>query len=131
MKAIRPVFRGSVFALLFLLAATAAAKDTQVLRGWYASGSGENQNLEATFRATGAQTWDVTFRFTFQGESRTWQGSAVGSLSEGSLSGRVKATGMDRVFVFEGSFRDGVFSGNHAELHGRREEPTGSMTLGP
>ena len=118
-----------VLGLLFLGCAPAPSENAQVLHGTYHWDNGEDGPLEATFEPTGPETWDVKFEFRFDGKDKTWKGTAVGSLTDGELEGRVKAGLRRRVFIFEGEFNQGVFEGRHAEVNDRERIPTGTLTL--
>jgi len=88
---------------------------------------GTSGDLEAVFTPAGEDGhWDVTFRFEHRGQPHTYQGSAKGSLGEGTLEGTVFNENKKREFTFRGSFADGKFSGTHAES-GKR---LGTLTLG-
>ena len=125
------------FAICVLLAVLAAAgattdpADTYELAGSYVLLHGEWEKVEATFVASGSDSWTVEFRFEFQGRSETWTGSAMGSLIEGPLEGTVQVEEMGRSFVFRGEVNDGVLEATHAETELGGETPTGTMTLGP
>ena len=58
--------------------------------------------------------YDVDFRFEWEGKPRVFSGTAVGSLSSGTLDGRVTNDTKEHTFIFTGSFEDGTFSGTHA-----------------
>lgn len=115
-----------------LLAGIAHAGEAHTLTGEYIAGEGDDSgDLEAVFTATGEGAWAVTFRFSFQGQPHTYHGTADGSLSEGSLEGRVENESGSRFFSFWGEFEGGTFRGSHAEIENGFEEPTGTLTLRP
>lgn len=86
--------------------------------------------LQAEFKPTGELSWDVSFHFTFNGSPLTYTGTAQGHLDNGTLEGRVEATGRQRTFTFKGEFKGGKFTGTHADVSRGREERTGTLTLG-
>ena len=125
------------FAVLVLLipvfVAVADTGDEQTLTGSYVWNSGRPSSLKAIFTATGENRWDVAFHFRFRGSAEIFSGTATGNLAEGKLEGRVRnrhGSG-SRTFTFRGEFENGTFRGQHAELFGRRESSTGTLTLKP
>ena len=124
----------ALIALTLLGSGAAGAADPPApreLAGTYVTPDGEWDRVEATFTANGSDSWEVEFRFDFQGRSETWIGSAFGSLDSGAIEGRVEVEEMDRSFVFRGDVTDGVLEAEHAELEFGGETPTGTMTLRP
>ncbi len=121
---------GLLLALL-LPALPTGAGDKQTLTGSYVWNSGRPSQLKAEFIATGEGRWDVAFRFRFRDGPEVFRGTAEGSLTEGALEGRVKNRGGrgSRTFAFRGEFENGTFRGTHAEVMGRRESSTGTLTL--
>ncbi len=121
------------FALLAILlpALPTGAGNKQTLTGSYVWNSGRPSKLKAVFTATGEDRWDVAFHFRFRSSPETFRGTAEGSLSGGTLKGEVKNRGGrgSRTFSFHGEFENGTFRGTHAEVFGRRESSTGSLTL--
>jgi len=116
---------------MLLTAAPAAAEESRTLTGEFVwNQRGNRGDLEAVFTATGKETWDVSFHFTFRGSPHTYTGTAAGSLSAGELSGKVLNESGKRTFTFTGAFTDGEFRGTHAEVEGRRVIATGTLTLG-
>ena len=115
-----------------LLASPLGADDgSRELAGSYVLPDGEWEKIEATFVPNGSDSWQVEFRFEFQGRDETWTGSAIGSLTDGPLEGRVEVAETGRRFVFRGEVTDGVLAATHAELEFGGETPTGTMTLRP
>ncbi len=109
----------------------AIAEDSQTLTGEFVwDQRGNRGDLEAVFTATGENTWNVDFHFTFRGSPHTYSGTAEGSLSQGALSGKVYNESKKRTFTFRGNFEDGQFSGTHAEVEGKKKIDTGTLTLG-
>ena len=111
----------------------ADAAGEQTLTGSYRWNNGHPDDLKAIFTATGEDRWDVAFHFRFRGSPEVFSGTARGSLSQGKLEGRVKNRNGrgSRTFTFRGEFEDGTFRGTHAEVFGRRESSTGTLTLAP
>jgi hypothetical protein len=104
--------------------------ETTTLNGAYiwAQGNADGE-LEVIFSPTGEAEWDVSFNFTFRNKPHTYTGSAAGKIGEGAFSGTVVNESKRRTFTFEGSFEDGVFMGTHAEVHGEKSSPTGTLTF--
>lgn len=121
-------------ALLLLLVApglSGAPAAPRTLRGSYRWEQGdETGKFKAEFKPAGELHWDVSFRFRFGGNTHIYVGTADGRLDSGVLEGRVESDGRKRVFLFKGEFKNGKFSGTHAELSGGREYRTGTLTLG-
>jgi len=116
--------------LLAGFAGIAAAKGEQALTGSYVWDDGDAEGkLRAVFTPTGDATWNVSFYFTFQGQPHTYTGTAEGSLTDGDLEGKVLTENKRRTFVFEGSFKDGLFHGTHAEYKREKERRMGTLTL--
>lgn len=108
-----------------------AADGDQKLQGTYIwEQAKETGSLEAVFTPNGAGQWKVSFYFTFQGEPHVYSGTADGSLTNGSLAGRVQTDNGKGVFTFSGEFKDGKFQGSHARLTAGNEERTGTLSLG-
>ena len=110
------------------LAPGADAERARTLRGKYYSSHG-NGPVKATFTPSGDRLWTVRFDFTFNGRSRTYEGTAEGSFAEGRIQGRVRNEYGRRTFSFRGEFEDGTFRGRHAEVKRSREAPTGTLVL--
>ena len=91
--------------------------------------AGRSGDLRSVFTPTGEGTWDVVFYFKFRGESHIYAGTAVGSLSQGALRGKVFNESRKRTFTFEGTVSAGVFEGSHAEIHGNSASETGTLSL--
>ena len=124
-------------ALVLLVAAPALlAAESQTLNGefvWDRSDEEITGALKAVFEPTGENTWDVTFYFTWEDEDRVWNGTAEGSLGNGTLTGNaVSDDERQTQFEFEGTFaEDGSFAGTHQVIQESGEKrSTGSLTLG-
>ena len=116
---------------ILLAAGVAGAEESRTLTGEFVwNHRGNRGDLEAVFIATGQETWDVAFHFTFRGASHVYKGTAESSLSEGDLRGKVLNETKQRTFTFTGAFKDGEFRGTHAEIEGQRVVQTGTLTLG-
>ncbi|MEM1179418.1 MAG: hypothetical protein AAGM22_13795 [Acidobacteriota bacterium] len=120
--------------LFFILAGAADASDSRTFNGRYDWSSGGSGSLDVTFtpegRADGVPTWKVRFDFTFNGRDYTWKGDAAGGLEEGATV-EGKARGSRRDWVFRGTVKDGVISGDHAQVRrngGERKSGTFSIT---
>jgi hypothetical protein len=106
------------------------AADETILMGTFVwSAQGTESDLKAVFTPTGDDRWDVDFHFKFRGTNHTYSGTAEGNLTEGELSGTVKNETKRRTFTFEGSFKEGVFRGIHAEIEDGEPFDTGTMAL--
>jgi hypothetical protein len=125
--------------LLILLALSlsgiALAADTETLTGefvWTRDDGDETGDLEAIFTVTGEGAYDVVFHFDWEGEPRTWKGTAKGSLEKGKLEGEVLSDFDDpATFTFSGKFKKGAFQGTHGQVTKDGElKATGTMTLG-
>ncbi|MEM8996776.1 MAG: hypothetical protein AAGF23_18470, partial [Acidobacteriota bacterium] len=111
------------------------AADAQTMEGefiWERTDKNITGPLKAIFETTEeANTWNVSFHFTFEGEPHVYSGTAKGELGTGALEGEVMSDGdKPAPFIFEGTFTDGKFSGTHAGFRDGNRRPTGSMTLG-
>ncbi len=105
-----------------------AEKAETTLVGEYQWNRGPTGDLKAVFTPTGEGTWDVSFYFDFRDKPHTYSGTAEGSM-DGALSGEVQNENKKRTFIFEGSFKDGVFEGNHEETTPERAGETGTLML--
>ena len=119
--------------IAFALCAPALAApqvETETLSGEYVwSNNDMKGELEAVFTPAGENRWDVAFPFTFRGKPRTYSGEAEGSLTQGTLKGRVLNESKRRTFRFAGAFEDGTFRGTHAELSDGEAYSTGTLML--
>ncbi|MEO1084651.1 MAG: hypothetical protein AAFY88_10435 [Acidobacteriota bacterium] len=111
----------------------AAAQTYSGSYDWSYGGSG---SLAASFTPAGqaengAPAWDVTYKFTFNGKDYTWKGTAEGALEEGaSVSGT--ARGSRRDWVFNGTVKDGVLAGDHAEMkRSGKKSRSGTFSIKP
>ena len=110
----------------------AAAAATHTLTGSYLwEQGGDRGPLEAVFTPAGDLRWDVSFHFEHGGSNHTYTGTAEGHLDEGALSGKVQADRRRRTFTFRGEFKNGKFSGTHAEVMGNDQQRTGTFTMSP
>lgn len=122
----------TLFALLLVGAAGADdAENVHTLDGEYVwNHRGHKGDLTAKFTPTGENTWDVAFHFVFRDRPHVYRGTAEGSLEDGPLSGTVQNENKRRKWTFEGSFEEGVFHGQHAEIENGEPFDTGTLTLG-
>ena len=123
-----------IFALTTLTLATFAATPPEdlTLNGTYVWSSSPNEpgDLRAVFTPAGEGKWTVNFYFHFSGRDRIYTGTAEGDLSNGNLKGEVKNEEKKRTFTFEGTTKNGDFSGQHAEVGGRYgSRKTGTLEL--
>ena len=120
------------FAVLALLLAAfgpgADAGDQQTLTGEYVWNGGRPSKLTAVFTATDEARWRVAFQFRHHGERHVYRGTAEGSL-DGELRGKVRTEDGGRRFTFRLENENGTLSGTHAEVFGRRESSTGTLSL--
>ena len=120
-----------VLASLVIPSATSfCAQDARTLHGEFAwTQSNRSGDLAAIFTPTGEGTWDVSFRFEFRSSPHTYSGTAEGSLDDGALKGTVTNESGKRSFTFRGEFKNGEFSGTHAETTGGSRKSTGTLKL--
>ena len=116
--------------LLTAVAPLSSAEDKIVLSGEYEWNNGGSDELTAEFTPTGAGKWDVEFRFRFSGKGNTWNGTALGDLSDGGeLTGTATWKKSGRHWVFSGVMQDGELRGSHAEVRGEQESASGTFRL--
>ncbi len=122
----------SLVALLALLLSAwpgvAVAQAEEILSGEYRWNSGRPSKLKAIFTATSDVKWEVAFHFRHNGQPHVYRGTAEGRL-DGELRGKVTNEGGGRKFTFRLENDGGKLSGTHAEVFGRRERSTGTLTL--
>ena len=71
----------------------------------------------------------MKFDFNWNGRSRTWTGTAKGSLADGTEVTGTASNG-NRDWVFEASIKDGVMRGRHREIRqGRKPYETGTFAI--
>ena len=118
-------------AFLALMVGVAVADDrgSQIFSGTYDWSDGDIGELKAVFEPDGEAAWTVKFDFNWNGQERTWTGTAKGSLTDGSeVTGT--ATDGNRNWVFEGSIKEGMMSGNHREIReGRKPYESGTFDI--
>jgi len=109
----------------------AQAADTETLTGEFIwNNEGQSGEIEAIFTGTTDGHWDVAFHFIWEDEPHIWAGTAEGSLTDGDLKGSVITDHESKgTFVFEGTFKDGKFTGTHASMRSGERDDTGTMTL--
>jgi hypothetical protein len=119
----------ALLALALCLPALAAENQAEAFTGTYDWKQGGKDELSAEFTPEGEDSWKVRFSFRWDGESRTWQGTAKGSLEDGGkLSGT--ATSGGREWEFEAKVSEGVMRGSHTELkNGGKRYDTGSFEI--
>ncbi len=125
-------------ATLLIAAGRGLAGDEVTLQGqfvWNASDGETKGDLKAVFTPTGKDEWNVAFHFDWEGRSHVYEGTAQGSLSEGSLEGEVD-DGDDgeqkRTYRFRGTFENREFAGTHAKVSTEGEpRDLGTLTLRP
>ena len=116
--------------LLTISSGTVGAEDTQTLTGEFMwTNRGVSGDLEAIFTPKGEDKWEVAFHFEFRGKPRVYSGTAEGSLTGGELKGTVKNESKKRTFTFDGTIKDGKFTGTHAEIGGDGVQETGTLSL--
>ena len=106
-----------VLAVLTLGAIATASESVpagQIFSGTYDWKDGGSEKLVAEFVPSGENTWDVTFRFRWNGDDNKWTGTAEGILSDGEIVSGTATTGR-RNWVFEATIGDGVMRGQHTE----------------
>lgn len=118
------------FILLAAAAGLAQAGEPVTLTGqfqWVHMGS--PGDIEAVFTPAGDDAWEVAFHFTFRGTPHTYSGTASGSLTEGTLEGRVQNEEKKRTFTFSGTLAENKFDGTHAEVTKDGTYDTGTIWL--
>ena len=129
MKSTSTILAVALLALAVCLPALAEKKAAQTFTGTYDWKQGGKDELSAEFTPKGEDSWKVQFRFRWDGESRSWQGTAKGSLEDGGkLTGT--ATSGGREWEFEAKVSEGVMRGSHTELkNGGKRYDTGSFEI--
>lgn len=114
---------------LLLVAVPATAGKAVTFNGSYDWSDGGSDELSAEFKPTGDDEWKVTFRFRWNGNSKTWKGRATGSLEDGgTLEGTSGWNG--RSWEFTARIEDGVMKGSHTETKsGGERYSTGTFEL--
>ena len=117
--------------LLTVSSGFAGAEETQTLTGEFVwTHRGASGDLEAIFTPKGEGKWEVAFHFEFRGKPHVYSGTAEGSLTSGALKGTVLNEGKKRTFTFNGTVKDGKFTGTHAEVGDDGDQETGTLSLG-
>ncbi len=107
------------------------AAESRTLTGEYVwNRDGTRGALEAVFTPAGEGSWEVVFYANFNDRRVTYEGTARGSLSEGSLQGEVKSQSRRQTYRFSGTFDEGSFEGTHSEVRRGSDRPLGTLTLG-
>ena len=115
---------------LCLVGATTGGEAEKTLIGEYQWTQGNTSDeLKAVFTADGKSAWEVKFYFDFRDKPHVYTGRAQGSLTDGPLKGEVKNESKRRTFTFEGTVKNGVFHGKHAELQDGEPYATGTLDL--
>lgn len=125
-------------ALLLLVTGIVAAAPEEVrLEGSFLWERGdekiEGELTSVRLTPSGEGTWEIAFRFDWEGEPHVFSGTAEGSLS-GELAGNVASDdpGHPLKFEFRGAFADGQFSGTHGYWNAKGDLiPSGTLTLAP
>ncbi|MEM7352189.1 MAG: hypothetical protein AAF657_15420 [Acidobacteriota bacterium] len=129
----KPAIAILALAALALTAPSLFADESQTLTGqfiWERSDKNIDGDLRAVFEPTGESAWNVSFYFKFEEKDHIYSGTAEGSLTDGTLKGKVMSDGdKPRPFEFEGTFADGSFQGTHTGFRKGEPSPTGTMTL--
>ena len=86
----------------------------------------DSGELKAVFTQTETGRWTVAFHFHFRGSDHVYEGTAEGNPKDGELKGTVKNEEKSRTFYFEGTSKNGSFTGTHSE-EGRGD--TGTLQL--
>lgn len=132
-KAIGSAFFVTLLVLVAPALVVAESTEPQTFEGeyvWQRQDKDIKGPLHAEFESTGENTWNVSFRFTFEEEEHVYAGTAEGSL-DGEISGKVLSDGDEpRPFEFEGKFVDGKFEGTHWAMQDGEKRDTGILTLG-
>jgi hypothetical protein len=111
-----------------VIAVSAAESSAQTFSGQYDWTSGGSEELNVEFIPLGDDRWKVRFRFRFDGSFNTWDGTAEGSLEDGSqLTGTTSWRGRD--WNFDAAIEEGVMQGTHAEIRGTKRRETGTFEI--
>lgn len=86
--------------------------------------------LTATFESSGEDIWKVTFRFETKGRPHVYEGTAKGSLKQGSLEGEVRSENRSQLYRFDGTVEDGRFEGRHVNIFEGERRVGGELILG-
>lgn len=133
MKFVRTLARSLAVAVLLVGGMTFAADGDVTLNGKFVWERGDSEvpgDIKAVFTPAGEDAWDVLFHFEWEGEDRTWAGTATGSLESGDLHGTgVEERDRQRTFVFRGKVEDGEFTGEHGAMRDGEMKKQGTLTL--
>jgi len=88
---------------------------------------GQSHDLQAEFTRETGKEWAAVFTFNWGKTPHTYKGTAT--IGGGKMSGTVTTEDGKRKFGFAAATRGGKLTGTHHELHGKRENPTGSFEL--
>ena len=95
---------------------------------YYWTGGKTGGDIKAVFTPTGDGTWDVEFFFDFRKKPHVYAGTAEGSLTDGTLEGKVKNENRRRTFIFGGTVVESKLSATHAEITAD-ERQTGTLEM--
>lgn len=118
-----------LLAVAGIVSSTLAVSTPKVFTGQYDWRDGGTGDLSAEFKPDGDNQWRVTFRFDFDGSSKTWKGKAEGNLEDGSeVTGT--ASWKSRDWGWTATIEEGTMRGKHTELKSRgRTYDTGTFEL--
>jgi len=105
-----------------------AAEGSVTLKGTFTN-QGKTYELKGVFTPDADGKWKATWTFTFgRRGAQVFKGTVEGKPGEGEMKGKVKER---RLFVFEGTWKDGLFKGKTAEYFkpDGKASSTGTMEL--
>ena len=88
---------------------------------------GKSHDLRAEFTRETGNEWAAVFTFDWGKAPHTYKGTAT--IAGGKMSGKVTTENGKRKFGFNAATRSGRLTGTHYEIHGQRENPTGSFEM--
>lgn len=102
------------------------------LTGDFVWSSDKNQKkhdlrIVATPKADGE--YDAVYSFTWKKQKMNWKGTIKGNLKNGDVSGTGVNDDGQRTFEFTGKATDGIIDCKHTETTGKKQKPTGTMTI--
>ena len=107
-------------------------KEEITLTGEFVWSSDKNQKkhdlrIVATPKPDGE--YDAVYSFTWKKQKMNWKGTIKGNLKNGDVSGTGVNDDGKRTFEFTGKAADGIIDCKHTETTGKKQKPTGTMTI--
>ena len=121
---------GLLALVCLLLPANLGAEETVTFRGEYVWDLDGHQNqVEAVFTSTGEGTWDVTFDFDYARREGTYEGTAKGSLQNGTIEAEVNDAGGTLRYRVEAEIEGDRLEGRHFDIYRGRKKVGGTLRL--